>query len=64
MTQINLSTKQNRLTGIENRFVVAKWEGVGRGMKREVGISRCKLSYTERINNMVPLYSTENYMVS
>ena len=23
----NLSTKQNRLTDIENRLIVAKWEG-------------------------------------
>ena len=27
MTQMNLSTKRNRLTDIENRLVVAKWEG-------------------------------------
>ena len=27
-------------------------------MDWEFGVSRCKLSYTERINNMFPLYST------
>ena len=38
MTQMNLSTK---LTDIENRLVVAKGEGVGRGIEWEVGVSRC-----------------------
>ena len=28
---MNLSTKQNRLTNIENRLVVAKQEGAGKG---------------------------------
>ena len=28
----------------------------------EFGISRCKLSYTERIHNKVLLHSTENYV--
>ena len=46
---------------IENRLVVAKGEGVGRGMDWEVGVSRCKLLYIEWINNKVLLYSTENY---
>ena len=36
---------------IENRFVVAKEEGVGGGMEWEVGVSRCKLLYIEWINN-------------
>ena len=31
----------------EKRLVVAKGEGVGGEMEREVGISRCKLLYTE-----------------
>ena len=34
MTQINLSTKQKRLTNTEIRFVVAKGEGV-RGQERD-----------------------------
>ena len=42
---------------IENRFVVAKGEGVGRGMEREFGVSRCKLLYIEGINNKVLLYT-------
>ena len=28
----------------------------------EVGVSKCKLLYTERINNKVLLYSTGNYI--
>ena len=42
--------------------MVAKREGVGEGMKWEVGGSRCKLLYTEWVNNKVLLYSTENYI--
>ena len=41
---------------IESRLVDAKEEGVGGGMKWEVGISRCKLLYVEWIDNGVPLY--------
>ena len=39
MTQMNLSTEQNRLTDIKNRLVVAKEERVGGGMEWEVGVS-------------------------
>ena len=53
---------RNRLTDIENRLVVAKWEGVGGGMEWEVGVSRCKLLYIEWINNELLLYSTGNYI--
>ena len=42
--------------------MVAKGEGVGGGMDWDVGVSRCKLLYTEWINNKVLLYSTENYI--
>ena len=34
----------------------------GGGMEWEVGVSRCKLSYIERIHNKVLLYSTESYI--
>ena len=37
-------------------------KGDGGGMDWEFEISRCKLLYTEWINNKVPLYSTENYI--
>ena len=46
----------------ENRLVVAKGEGVGGRMGWDVGVSRCKLLYTEWINNKVLLYSTDNYI--
>ena len=47
MTQINLSMRQNRITDIENRLVVAKGEGTGEVTDWEFGISRCKLLYIE-----------------
>ena len=46
---------------IEDRLLVAKGEGGGRGKDWEFGISRCKLFYIEWINNKFPLYSTGNY---
>ena len=61
MTQMNLSKNRNRLTNKENRPVVAKGVGVGRGMKWSVGVCRWKLSYMEGINKAL-LYSTENYI--
>ena len=36
--------------------------GGGVGMEWEFGVSRCKLSYIEWINNKVLLYSTGNYI--
>ena len=45
MTQMKLSTKQNRLTDIENRLVVAKGEGFGEGVDRKAGVIRRKLLY-------------------
>ena len=44
----------------EIRLVVAKGEGVRRGMDWEFGVGRCKLLHLEWINNKVLLYSTEN----
>ena len=43
--------KQNRLTDTENEVVAAKGVGDGGGMKREVGVSRCKLLHTDCISN-------------
>ena len=37
----------NRITDIENCLVVAKGEGVGRGLECEVGVSKYKLLYVE-----------------
>ena len=56
---IQIKSKSN----IENRPVVAKVGGGGRGgMEWEFGISRCKLLYREWKNNKVLLYRTGNYI--
>ena len=62
MTQMNLSMTQNKIRDIENRLVIAKVEGGGRGKTWKFGISRCKLVYIEWINNKLLLYSTGNYI--
>ena len=49
--------KQNR--DIENRLVVTKEEVGGRGLDWDLGISRCRLVYIERINKVL-LDSTGN----
>ena len=46
------ASKQKQLP-VENRFVVAKGEGVGEGMEWEFGISRCKLLYREWIQAII-----------
>ena len=46
-----------RFIDAENRFVVAKGEGSGKGMDWESGISRCKLLYIRQINKAL-LYRT------
>ena len=46
---------------IENRLVADGGEGEDSGMDWEFGVSRCKLSHLEWINNNVLLYSTGNY---
>ena len=43
----------------ENRLVVAKGEGFGKGMEWEVGVSRCKLLFMHGIINKVLPYRTE-----
>ena len=50
------------LVNRENRLVVAKREGGGRGMDWEFGIGRCKLLHVGWINNKVLLKSTGNYI--
>ena len=55
MWHMNLSTKQNRLTDMENKLVVAKGEWEESGMDWEFGVSRCKLLHLEWINNKVLL---------
>jgi len=55
---------RNILTGIENRFVVAKGLGGERGMDWEFGVSRCKLWHLEWISNEVLPCSTRNCIQS
>ena len=55
-SQVETHESLNRnqgLSGIENRLVVAKGEGGEGGMDWEFGISRYRLLYTEWINNKV-----------
>ena len=52
---------RNRLTDIENRVVVTKGEGGGKGMEWEFGVSKCQLLYTEQISKKILLY-TGNYI--
>ena len=60
MTQINLSMKQKQT----HRFRDQTYDGQGREERKdwEFGISTCKLSYIEQINNKVLLYNTGNYI--
>ena len=57
-------TGRKRLTGIENRLVLIKWEWGGSGRVWEFGVHRCKPLHLEWISNEVLLYSTENYIQS
>ena len=59
---MNLYNETNRFRIKENRLVVVKGAGVGEGVEWEVGVSICKLLYTEGINNQILLCSTENYI--
>ena len=59
---VQVKPRSRRRPGYIEHTVVAKGEGVGGGMEREVGVSRCKLLYIEWINNKVLLYSTRNYI--
>ena len=60
MTQMNLYTKQTH--GHREQTCGSQGGGGWRGMDWEFGVSRCKLLYTEWINNQVLLYSTGNYI--
>ena len=53
-----------RWSSVENRLMVDKEEGVGRGMEWEVGVSRCKFLYIEWMSDKVLVYNTGNYMLS
>ena len=49
-------------TETQNKLGVAKGEKGGTRPDLESWISRCKLAYTEWINNKVPLYSMRKYI--
>ena len=53
--------RHKRITDTENSGCCQGW-GAGGQMEGKVGVSRCKFSYIEWINNKVLLYSTENYI--
>ena len=55
----NLSMKQKENQDLENRLVVVKGEGVGRGEKRNFEVSRWKLEFREKINNPVKNKETD-----
>ena len=53
---------RNRLTDIENTFVIAKEEGGGSELGWEFGVSKGKLLHVEWISNEVLPYSTGNHI--
>ena len=59
MVQMNLSQNINRLTDVENRFLVAIGEGDRRGKDWKCGIGY-KMLFIGWINNKVLLYSTRD----
>ena len=64
MTQKNLFTKQKQTHRHREQIcgTKGKGDGDGREIDWEFGISRCKLLYTEWINNRGLLCSTGNYI--
>ena len=56
-------TKQKQTQNRQNRLVVAKGDGGWGRAGWEFGVCRCKLLYTERINNKVLLYNTTIFNV-
>ena len=61
MMQVNLFTKQNRFTDLENKLMATRGEGSGDGIVREFGIDMYTLLYLKWITNEdLLLYSTGN----
>ena len=60
MTQVNLSTKQNRLTDIENSGYQGG-QGLGKGWIGSLGLADMNY-YIEWISIKVLLYNTRNYI--
>ena len=61
MTQMNLPTKQKRLTDTESRLTAAQGREEG-GVDWESGVGGCKLSHLQYRKDEVLLYSTGNYI--
>ena len=59
---MNMSMKQKQTDRHREHTCGCRGGGGGGGMDLEFGINRCKLLYTEWINNKVLLYSTGNYI--
>ena len=56
---------EKKIMDLENRTLIAKWEGVGEGgsgMDGLLGVNRCKLLPLEWISNEILLCSTGNYV--
>ena len=64
MAEMILFTKQKQIMDRESRLMVARGEGGGSGMDRDLGVGRCKILHLEWISNGVLLYSTGNYAQS
>ena len=58
---MNLSTVK-KIMDLQNRLVVAKWEGEGVGGVGELGVGGYKLLPLEWISNEILLSSTGNYV--
>ena len=62
MMQMNISTGQKQTHRHREQTCSCQGEGSGGGKNWWFEISRCKLVYTEYINNKVLLCSTGNYI--
>ena len=59
---MNISMKQRETHRHTEQTWLPRRRGSGEGKEWEVGVSRCKLVYTDWINNRVLLYSTGCYI--
>ena len=59
---MNLFSKQKQTHRNREETDGCHWGVVGGVMDWEIGLSRCKILHTERMDNKVLLYSTENYI--
>ena len=61
-TQMNMSMKQKQPHRHREQIWGCQGGGGWGGMDWKFGVSRCKVSYIERINNKVLLYGAGNYI--